>query len=124
MVGRARFELAVSWSQTRRFSELSYRPILTSPRLALTGVGAAIVLIIAFAVGLAVPRLQLLLPPLIVVVLVTGHAAWHISERAHEPMDRRVAAVLVVGYAALAGLIAFTEYSVWSALQHQPVQHT
>jgi hypothetical protein len=25
-VGRARFELAVSWSQTRRFSELSYRP--------------------------------------------------------------------------------------------------
>ena len=26
MVGRARFELAVSWSQTRRFSELSYRP--------------------------------------------------------------------------------------------------
>src|SRR5712691_10611515 len=26
MVGRARFELAVSWSQTRRFTELSYRP--------------------------------------------------------------------------------------------------
>ena len=26
MVGRARFELAVSWSQTRRFSGLSYRP--------------------------------------------------------------------------------------------------
>ena len=26
LVGRARFELAVSWSQTRRFSELSYRP--------------------------------------------------------------------------------------------------
>ena len=26
MVGRARFELAVSWSQTRRFAELSYRP--------------------------------------------------------------------------------------------------
>src|SRR4029077_263084 len=25
-VGRARFELAVSWSQTRRFTELSYRP--------------------------------------------------------------------------------------------------
>src|SRR5258706_235888 len=27
LVGRARFELAVSWSQTRRFSELSYRPL-------------------------------------------------------------------------------------------------
>src|SRR5258706_9986511 len=26
MVGRARFELAVSWSQTRRFTELSHRP--------------------------------------------------------------------------------------------------
>jgi hypothetical protein len=26
VVGRARFELAVSWSQTRRFTELSYRP--------------------------------------------------------------------------------------------------
>src|SRR5216684_2624079 len=26
LVGRARFELAVSWSQTRRFAELSYRP--------------------------------------------------------------------------------------------------
>ena len=26
LVGRARFELAVSWSQTRRFTELSYRP--------------------------------------------------------------------------------------------------
>ena len=37
LVGRARFELAVSWSQTRRFAELSYRPrsalILVSPRL-------------------------------------------------------------------------------------------
>ena len=30
MVGRARFELAVSWSQTRRFTELSYRPIPAS----------------------------------------------------------------------------------------------
>ena len=28
LVGRARFELAVSWSQTRRFAELSYRPPL------------------------------------------------------------------------------------------------
>jgi hypothetical protein len=28
VVGRARFELAVSWSQTRRFAELSYRPPL------------------------------------------------------------------------------------------------
>jgi hypothetical protein len=26
LVGRARFELAVSWSQTRRFTELSHRP--------------------------------------------------------------------------------------------------
>src|SRR5438067_2152 len=32
VVGRARFELAVSWSQTRRFSELSYRPRDTSTR--------------------------------------------------------------------------------------------
>ena len=30
MVGRARFELAVSWSQTRRFTELSHRPTLQS----------------------------------------------------------------------------------------------
>src|ERR1700694_2276395 len=30
LVGRARFELAVSWSQTRRFAELSYRPSLCS----------------------------------------------------------------------------------------------
>src|SRR5438876_32118 len=30
VVGRARFELAVSWSQTRRFSELSYRPSFCS----------------------------------------------------------------------------------------------
>ena len=29
LVGRARFELAVSWSQTRRFTELSYRPRLS-----------------------------------------------------------------------------------------------
>src|ERR1700686_1397630 len=29
MVGRARFELAVSWSQTRRFTELSHRPTAT-----------------------------------------------------------------------------------------------
>ena len=27
LVGRARFELAVSWSQTRRFTELSHRPL-------------------------------------------------------------------------------------------------
>jgi hypothetical protein len=31
VVGRARFELAVSWSQTRRFTELSHRPTLCSP---------------------------------------------------------------------------------------------
>ncbi len=32
LVGRARFELAVSWSQTRRFAELSYRPPFRDPR--------------------------------------------------------------------------------------------
>jgi hypothetical protein len=31
LVGRARFELAVSWSQTRRFTELSYRPPFEPP---------------------------------------------------------------------------------------------
>ena len=39
MVGRARFELAVSWSQTRRFSELSYRPVSSAVRSCASGDG-------------------------------------------------------------------------------------
>ena len=85
--------------------------------MGLTSVGAAIVLIIAFAVGIAIPRLQLLLPPLIGVALVAGHASWHLAERGRQPLDRRVAAALVVGYAGLAALVAFTVYFVWRGLQ-------
>ena len=122
MVGRARFELAVSWSQTRRFTELSYRPILTGRRLGLICLAAAILLIIAFGLGLAVPRVQLLLPPLILVTLITGHAAWHAADRAREPFDRRVAAALAVGYVGLVVLIGFTEFYVWSALNGQTLK--
>ena len=86
-------------------------------RLGLTSFGAAIVLIMAFAVGIAVPRVQLLLPPLIAVVLVAGHVSWHVTEQARRRLDRRVAAALVVGYVGLAALIGFTAYFVWKGLQ-------
>jgi len=97
---------------------------LKGRRPGLISLGAAILLILASALGLAVPRVQLLLPILIAVVLVSGHASWHLAERSHHRVDRHVMAALVVGYVGLAILIALTEYFVWQALQRQTLQGT
>jgi hypothetical protein len=84
--------------------------------------GAAILLIFAFGLGIVVPRVQLVLPVLIAVVLVSGHASWHLAERAHRRLDRRVVAALVIGYLGLAVLVGFTEYFIARALASQAVQ--
>ena len=97
-------------------------PDLTGRTAGVISVGAAIALVIGAAVGMAVPRVQLLLPVLIAAVLVSGPLAWHLSERADHALDRKVIAALVVGYAGLAVLIAATEYFVSQALTLQTIQ--
>jgi hypothetical protein len=99
---------------------LNIRTKRPGARLGLVSLGAALMLIVAFPMGFALPRVQLLLPILIVTVLVTAHAAWHAAEKARLRVDGRVIAALVIGYLGLAMLVAFTEMFVWAALKSLP----